>query len=113
MRVFDDRPASSRRELSAALFPERAIAVDSLFDTQEKRHPDRWASTEYKPVPKWLVSSEVRMGLEVLFFFGHPERRYEIWDNRAPCLLADRLRMEAARFSDVRCRRSRNPSVRI
>ncbi len=22
------------------------------------------------------------------FFFGHPERRYEIWDNRAPCLLA-------------------------
>jgi len=39
-------------------------------------------------VPNWLVSSDQRVGLEVLFFFGHPEKRYEIWDNRAPCLLA-------------------------
>ncbi len=39
-------------------------------------------------MPKWLVPSELRVGLEALFFFGHPERRFEIWDNRAPCLLA-------------------------
>jgi len=71
-----------------ALFPEELVAVDALFDTQEKRHGWRRGSTELEPVPPWLVSSDQRIGLDALFFFGHPERRYEIWDNRAPCLLA-------------------------
>ena len=29
-----------------ALFPEISVAVDSLFDTQEKRHGRRWSSTD-------------------------------------------------------------------
>lgn len=75
-----------------ALFPEISVTVDSLFDTQEKRHAE-WCSSEeseaeVEPVPAWLVPPDQRVGLEALFFFGHPERRYEIWGNRAPCLLA-------------------------
>jgi Uma2 family endonuclease len=71
-----------------ALFPAEPIAVDALFDTQEKRHGHLRDLTDREPVPQWLMPPERRIGLEVLFFFGHPERRYEIWDNRAPCLLA-------------------------
>jgi hypothetical protein len=79
-----------------ALFPGEVVAVDSLFDTQEKRHGWRASATETEPAPQWLVPSDQRVGLEVLFFFGHPERRYEIWDNRAPCLLAFGSPEEAA-----------------
>jgi Uma2 family endonuclease len=57
-----------------ALFPEESVAVDSLFDTQEKRRGYGASPTELEPEPKWLVSSDQRLGLEVLFFFGHPER---------------------------------------
>lgn len=90
------------------LFPGVSVAVDSLFDTQEKRHGGRWISTEPEPVPMWLLSPDQRVGLEVLFFLGHPERRYEIWDNRAPCLLAFGSPEEAAlrfgHFLDDICR---------
>jgi Uma2 family endonuclease len=73
-----------------ALFSTQLVAVDSLFDTQQKRHPEWWGSAEDEPdpVPIWLVPRDKRVGLEVLFFLGHPEKRYEIWNNRAPCLLA-------------------------
>jgi len=56
----------------------------------------------------WLLSPDQRVGLEVLFFLGHLERRYEIWDNRAPCLLAFGSPEEAAlrfgHFLDDICR---------
>jgi hypothetical protein len=39
-------------------------------------------------VPTWLVPHQERSGLEVFFSFGHPEKRYEICDNQAPCLPA-------------------------
>ena len=65
-----------------ALFPEISVAVDSLFDTQEKRHGRRWSRQSPSPCPTWLLSPDQRVGLEVLFFLGHPEMRYEIWDNR-------------------------------
>jgi hypothetical protein len=71
-----------------ALFPEQWVEVDALFDTQGKRHGFVRDPAELEGVPEWLISSDTRIGLEVLFFFGHPERRYEIWDNRAPCLLS-------------------------
>jgi hypothetical protein len=86
------------------------VAVDSLFDTQEKRHAEfrRARSSEEEPVPAWLVPPEQRLGLEVLFFFGHPERRYEIWDNRAPCILAfgsaDEAKLRFDHFLDDICR---------
>jgi Uma2 family endonuclease len=81
--------------LRPALFPDHSVAVDSVFDTQEKRFARRkkhdepgTSQTTSEPVPKWLVSPNCRVGLEALFFFGHPEQRYEIWNNRAPCVLA-------------------------
>jgi Uma2 family endonuclease len=79
-----------------ALFPGTSVAVDSLFDTQEKRHGPWEAEEPDEPPGSWLLSPDLRLGLEALFFFGHPERRYEIWDNRAPCLLAFGSPEEAA-----------------
>ena len=71
-----------------AHLPERSVAVDALFDTQEKRHGWTRDPDELEPPPAWLIAPRTPVGLEVLFFFGHPEKRYEIWDNRAACLLA-------------------------
>jgi Uma2 family endonuclease len=70
-------------------FDDEAVTVDTLFDTQWKRHPDWWQSREPpEPVPSWLVPPEQRLGLEYLLLLGHPERRREIWDNRVVCRLA-------------------------
>ena len=89
-------------------FPEESVAVDSLFDTQQKRHGWSWIDPEPDPVPEWLVPPKTRVGLEALFFFGHPERRYEIWNNRAPCMLAfgspEEARMRFGHFLDDVCR---------
>jgi hypothetical protein len=87
----DYRLAATHRaeeEFRPALFPSERVGVDGLFDTQWKRHRDRFAGTVREPIPEWLVSSDQRLGLEYLFLLGHPERRYEIWGNRAPCVLA-------------------------
>jgi hypothetical protein len=77
------------QEFRPVLFPEETVAVDRLFDTQWKRHPE-WFGREEKEesVDEWLVAPEKRIGLEYLLLVGHPERRYEIWNNRAPCVLA-------------------------
>jgi hypothetical protein len=97
-------------------FPETSVAVDSLFDTQDKRHGEIWDPTELEPVPAWLVAPEQRLGLEVLFFFGHPERRYEIWNNRAPCVLAfgsaEEAEMRFGHFFEEICRWERAPLSR-
>jgi hypothetical protein len=71
-----------------ALFPEESVEVDALFGTHRKRQGFVPDPAEREGVPKWLISPETRIGLEILFFFGHTERRYETWDNRAPCLLS-------------------------
>ena len=81
------------------LFPSETVRVDQLFDTQEKRHGRRLVPETPEPVPEWLVAPDVRLGLEYLFLLGHPELRYEIWGNRAPCVLAFGSPAEAeARF---------------
>ncbi len=89
-------------------FPNESVAVDSLFDTQEKRHGFSRSETDLEPVPPWLISPDKRVGLEVLFFFGHPERRYEIWNNRAPCMLAfgsvEEAQVRFRHFLDEICR---------
>jgi len=99
-----------------ALFPEESVAVDSLFDTQAKRHGYRRGPTKLEPVPSWLVSSDQRVGLEVLFFFGHPEKRYEIWNNRAPCMLAfgspEEAELRFGHFLEDICRWEQMPLLR-
>jgi hypothetical protein len=61
-----------------ALFPGTSVAVDLLFDTQDKRHGPWEAEEPDEPQGSWLLSPDHRVRLEALFFFGHPERRYEI-----------------------------------
>jgi Uma2 family endonuclease len=75
-------------EFRPRLFPEVRVAVDDLFDTQWKRKPQWRGIDEPQPVSAWLAPRETRLGLEYLLLLGHPDRRYEIWHNRAPCVLA-------------------------
>ncbi|HEY7309796.1 MAG TPA: Uma2 family endonuclease [Gemmataceae bacterium] len=83
-------------EFQPLLFPEETVAVGRLFDTQWKRHPERFGhGEEAEPVSEWLVAPEKRLGLEYLLLIGHPERRYEIWNNAAPCVLAFGSAVEA------------------
>ncbi len=99
-----------------APFPEQSVEVDALFDTQAKSKGFRLYPDELEPLPSWLVPSDRRIGLEVLFFFGHPEKRYEIWNNRAPCLLAFGSPEEAAlrfgHFLEDICRWEQSTSPR-
>jgi len=75
-----------------ALFPDEQIEVAPLFETQRKHHRAHWGEEdqqeEPQPVPEWLAPPEVPLGLEYLFYMGHPEHRWEIWNNRAPNVLA-------------------------
>lgn len=79
----------SGQEFTSLLFPQETVSVNRLFDTQWTRHPERFErSDEIEPVPEWLIAPEKRLGLEYLLLVGHPERRSEIWNHRAPCILA-------------------------
>jgi Uma2 family endonuclease len=104
-----------------ALFPGTSVSVDVLFETQEKRHKRRWKSLlddddEEPPLPPWLVPADQRLGLEALFFFGHPEKRYEIWNNRAPCFLAfgsvEEASLRFGHFLEEICRWEQTPMVK-
>ncbi|MFL6234426.1 MAG: class I SAM-dependent methyltransferase, partial [Thermoanaerobaculia bacterium] len=100
--------AGAGEEFRPALFPGESVAVDQLFDTQWKRHRDRFRSRPPEPVPEWLVPPERRLGLEHLLLLGHPERRYEIWGNRAPCVLpfgsSEEARVRFGHFLEDACR---------
>jgi hypothetical protein len=106
------RKAGPGEEFQPPLFPGEAVAVDPLFDTQWKRycrrHPDRCITGPPDPVPEWLVPPERQLGLESLFLLGHPERRYEIWGNRAPCVLpfgsVQEARLRFGHFLEEACR---------
>lgn len=77
------------QEFSPPLFPQETVTVDRLFDTQWKRHGERFElGDEIKPIPEWLIAPEKRLGLEYLLLIGHPKRRTEIWNHRTPCVLA-------------------------
>jgi hypothetical protein len=75
-----------------ALFPDQTVDVDPLFMTQIKNHRVRFGETEkprkLEPIPEWMVAPEKQVGLEYFFYLGHPEKRWEIWNNRAPNVLA-------------------------
>jgi hypothetical protein len=76
-------------------FADTMVNVSELFETQSKRYqrhyseiPGGDADEPPEPVPTWLFSRAVRLGLAYLLVLGHPKRRFEIWNNRAPCMLA-------------------------
>ena len=105
---YSPRPGRSNRPRLAS----------NLLKTQSKRNADHELSQRAHvrtgilkigqrhvlpdELPKWLCNPKVRLGLEYLFLLGHPERRYEIWDNRAPCVIAFSSEEEARlRFTHV------------
>ena len=79
------------------LFPGEEICVEVLFNTQSKRWPqddekggagmDNYGTAQ-TPIPDWLLPPETKIGLEYFFHLGHPERRWEFWDNKARSVLA-------------------------
>ncbi len=76
-------------------FPDIIVKVSELFKTQWKRHQRRYRETlgsepyeDSEPAAHWRFSTEMRLGLAYLMVLGHPKRRFEIWDNHAPCMLA-------------------------
>lgn len=79
------------------LFPGDEISVDALFSTQSKRNGwhDADDSEPPEPIPEWLVPAEIKLGLEYFFHLGHPERRWEFWDNKARSVLAFGSAVEA------------------
>lgn len=74
------------------LFPGEQIVVDKLFDTQSKRRPGRAtvddSGDQPDPIPEWLLPAEMKLGLEYFFLLGHPQRRWEFWNNKAHSMLA-------------------------
>jgi hypothetical protein len=70
------------------LFPGESFAVADLFATQSKRWADESSPDEPDPIPDWLLPPDLPVGLEYLFYLGHPERRWEFWNNKAHSVLA-------------------------
>lgn len=87
------------------------VSVDKVFDTQSS-HFESNVGECCDPIPHWAISREQVVGLQHLILLGHTERRREIWNNRAPCVLAfgsadearhrlDHFLLEAARWEDA------------
>src|SRR5690348_2288027 len=112
----------TRDRFSVPGFPDTRVDVARLFDTQMKRHERRAGKSgsssdkEPEPIPRWLIAPETRLGLANLITLGHPKRRFEIWDNRAPCMLAfgseEEARTRFAHFLEEICRSERAPGAR-
>jgi hypothetical protein len=47
------------------------------------------------PIPEWILPPEFQVGLEYFFHLGHPERRWELWGNKARSVLAFGSAIEA------------------
>jgi hypothetical protein len=98
------------------LFPGEQITVDAVFKTQSKRWP-KTPDEAPEPIPDWIVPPEMGVGLECFFHLGHPERRWEFWDNKARSVLAFGSSAEAgsrlAHFLTEACRWERRSRPRI
>jgi Uma2 family endonuclease len=80
------------------LFPGELVRVDELFDTKSKRW-NKEKPEELPPIPEWILPPEFKVGLEYFFGLGHPERRWEFWNNKAQSVLAfGSVKEAAARF---------------
>lgn len=77
------------------LFPGEQISVDALFKTQSKRWPKQPGEAP-QPIPDWILPRATHVGLECFFNLGHPERRWEFWDNKARSVLAFGSHAEAS-----------------
>jgi hypothetical protein len=73
---------------AAPLFPGEQISVDAFFKTQSKRWPKENQDEVPEPIPDWVLPPEMEIGLECFFHLGHPERRWEFWDNKTHSVLA-------------------------
>jgi hypothetical protein len=83
------------------LFPSVTVGVSELFETRWTRRLAERADSAPQPIPEWLFPAEQPLGLECFFLLGHAERRSEIWNNRAPCMLPFGSPQEARRrFED-------------
>jgi hypothetical protein len=71
----------------APLFPGEQISVDAVLKTQSKDWPKKQDEAP-EPIPDWILPPETEVGLECFFHLGHPERRWEFWDNKARSVLA-------------------------
>lgn len=104
-------------------FPDTLVSVTTLFETQWKRHQRRSGKPGGdepgevpEPIPHWLIAPDTRLGLAYLMVLGHPKRRFEIWDNRAPCMLAfgsdEEARTRFGHFLEDICRWEQVPLAR-
>jgi hypothetical protein len=109
--------------------PDEMVDVADLFRTQRKQSQDDFPGDRAlthvgilkigqvhelrETVPEWLCAADLRLGLEYLLVLGHPDRRWEIWNNRAPCVLAFGSATEAklrfTHFLEDICRWERAP----
>jgi hypothetical protein len=96
-------------------FADISVNAAELFETQWKRHQRRNPKTggdepheQPEPIPNWLISPDTRLGLAYLMVLGHPKQRFEIWNNRAPCMLAfgsdEEARLRFSHFLEEICR---------
>jgi Uma2 family endonuclease len=86
--IGDHGPGES---FGCPLFPSDKVSVNAIFDTQSKRKGWRNADDDDEqpdPIPEWIIPPEMKIGLEYFFHLGHPERRWEFWDNKARSVLA-------------------------
>lgn len=88
-------------QFSPALFSEVVLHIDRIFQTQSSRYAAAApADSGEKALPKpreWVLPRKLRLGLEHILLLGHRERRREIWNNRAPCVLAFGSEAEASK----------------
>lgn len=76
---------------STPLFPGEQVAVERLFETQSKRRRSDVGERPVKeptPIPEWLLPPQMKLGLEYFFLLGHPQHRWEFWNNKARSVLA-------------------------
>jgi Uma2 family endonuclease len=78
------------------LFAGMPLKLSEIFDSHWEEFWGERGKPETAP-SGWIVPPSRRLGLQHLLLIGHTERRYEIWDNRAPCVLAFGSEREAMR----------------
>jgi Uma2 family endonuclease len=108
--------------IDCELFPNDPIVVADFFDTQFKRLAELDDDSEealeecHEPIPEWIISPDVRVGLHHLLLLGHAESRYELWHGQGLCLLtfgsATEAKLRFQHFLEDICRFRQEPLAR-